>query len=194
MLHYPHRRHSKKGVKKWRKINACWNNKLRSIRAGTRALLPRGNNQRWKITRSWPRIVWGEKLRDGKTDKVQKKKGKKKEKSWTYMNTNQRKRPWKCTTHSVQTELQDVSDHSRKHTRVVTLTAEADSKNTAGDKKRRTVVISEGTTVLTKDQARCETATIRDAPRRTILLREQYSNTHPRREPCGRSRCGGAAC
>ena len=136
MLHYSYRRYSGKRAKKWRTINARWNNKLRSIRAGPRPRLPRENNQCWRITKSWPRIVWGENLQHGNTDqKVEEQR--KKEKSWTY------RTPWKLTTHPIQTELQE---QSRKHIRVVRLTTEN------REQKRRTVVISQRDS-LEKDQA-----------------------------------------
>ncbi len=87
MFNHPYRHYSAKGLKKWRTISARWNNKLKGIHARSAGGLPESNNQRWNITKSQPRIVWGENLLHEKNTQQQTDNGKrkrKKEKSWTY--------------------------------------------------------------------------------------------------------------
>ena len=147
MLHYSYRRYSEKRAKKWKKINACWNNKLKSIRAKQSAKIPRGNTQWWNITNSHPRIVWGENLKHAKDDQETEKR-RKKEKSWTYKNEHQQQMapidhqqtPWKRTMRPVLTELQEVSERPRKHdSRVVKLTTEAHSENNTWKRTSRPI-------------------------------------------------------
>ena len=139
-MQYPYRRHTANRTKKWRRISSRWNNKMKTIKQKQGNVMPLDYfNHGWKITKSWPPIIYGENDKHRKSSKV----------AWqdapsTSGNNNHGSRRVLCrqdrdssgNANGIPSEgLQ--TDEPRKHIRVVVL-----DTTPRAPQKRRTVVIS----------------------------------------------------